>query len=79
MHEGCSGSFENGKEVVNKIRMMGFNMQYVPMPFDYKCTCGEEFMYETFEMNCPACGMTYGVTPCHAFDPANVMAAGRGY
>ena len=25
MHDGCSGKFENGKQVVEKLRMMGFN------------------------------------------------------
>jgi hypothetical protein len=79
MHEGCSGNFTNGQEVVNKIRAMGFNQQNVPMPFEYKCECGNTFMYETFEMTCPECKMTYGVTPCHCFDPENVMAAGKKY
>ena len=34
---------------------------------------------EFFPCRCPSCGMVYGVTPCHAFDPANVMAAGINY
>jgi hypothetical protein len=34
---------------------------------------------DRFETHCPACDMVYAVTPCHAFDPANVMAAGIGY
>lgn len=80
MHDGCSGSFENGKQVVDKIRQMGFNEQYMPMPFDIDCVdCGETFSMEQFETHCPKCDMVYGVTPCHAFDPANVMAAGKSY
>lgn len=80
MHEGCSGSFENGKQVVDKIRMMGFANQPMVMPLNIKCEeCGEEFIMETHEGKCPKCHMVYGVTPCHAFDPNNVMAAGKNY
>lgn len=80
MHEGCMGSFENGKQVVDKIRMMGFNNQYMPMPLTIKCSnCGNEFEMETFEAKCPECRMVYGVTPCHAFDPSNIQAAGIDY
>ena len=32
MHDGCSGKFENGKQVVEKLRMMGFNEQLMPIP-----------------------------------------------
>ncbi|MGA1846039.1 hypothetical protein [Deferribacter abyssi] len=80
MHEGCSGNFENGKQVVNKLRMMGFSNQYMPMPMKIKCkNCKEEFLMETFEAKCPKCKMTYGVTPCHAFSPENVKEAGIDY
>ena len=80
MHDGCGGSFENGKQVVDKIRMMGFAGQYMPMPFDIKCEeCDTEFTMENFEGKCPKCGMVFGVTPCHAFDPSNIMAAGKNY
>lgn len=80
VHDGCNGSFENGKEVVDKVRQMGFAEQYVPVPLDMKCVeCDTDFEMETFEAKCPKCGMIYGVTPCHAFDPANVQAAGVDY
>ncbi len=80
MHEGCSGSFENGKQVVDKIRMMGFANQPMVMPLTIKCEeCGEKFQMECHEGKCPNCHMVYGVTPCHAFDPDNVMAAGKEY
>lgn len=79
-HGDCSGGFANGTEVVDKIRQMGFAGQSMPVPFDITCQeCGEKFEMETFESKCPACGMVYGVTPCHASDPGNVMAAGKGY
>lgn len=79
-HDGCSGSFEDGKQVVDKIRAMGFSGQYVPMPLEIKCTdCGALFTMTTFEFTCPECGTVYGVTPCHAFDPENVKSAGKNY
>ena len=80
MHDGCSGSFEDGKQVADKVRMMGFNIQMMPMPLNIKCeNCENEFEMETFEGKCPECSMVYAVTPCHAFDPANVQAAGINY
>lgn len=80
MHSGCSGSFENGKQVVDKIRMMGFASQPMPMPLVIECeACNKTFEMNNFEDKCPNCGMVYGVTPCHAFDSSNVMAAGKDY
>ncbi len=77
MHDGCAGSFENGKQVLYKIRAMGFSQGLMPMPFPIECECGTVFEMETFESHCPNCGMIYAVTPCHAFDPDNVMKAGK--
>ncbi len=79
MHEGCSGSFENGKQVVDKVRMMGFAEQPMPVPMEISCECGTTFEMQNFEDKCPNCGMVYGVTPCHAFDPNNVKPAGINY
>lgn len=80
MHDGCSGSFENGKQVADKVRMMGFADQMMPMPLELKCSqCGKGFEMTTFEAKCPGCGMVYAVTPCHAFDPAGIMPAGIDY
>ncbi len=80
MHNGCAGSFENGKQVVDKIRIMGFADQYMPIPMNIICQeCRQEFIMEQYEGKCPNCNMVYGVTPCHAFDAANVMAAGVDY
>ncbi|PID26991.1 MAG: hypothetical protein CR982_07375 [Candidatus Cloacimonadota bacterium] len=79
-HEGCSGSFENGKQVVDKVRLMGFANQYMPVPMNLKCeNCNNEFEMERYEEHCPKCNMVYAVTPCHAFDPSNVSAAGIDY
>lgn len=80
MHEGCSGSFGSGKEVVDKVRTMGFSEQYMIMAFSIKCVeCGETFEMSTHEDKCPQCNMVYGVTPCHAFDLENIKPAGINY
>ncbi|MFV0465636.1 MAG: hypothetical protein ACK5ML_06125 [Lachnospiraceae bacterium] len=79
MHDGCSGSFTDGKQVVDKIRMMGFAGQFMPVPLRITCACGETFDMESYEGRCPKCGMVFGVTPCHAFDAENVMPAGVDY
>jgi len=80
MHQGCSGSFENGRQVVDKIRYMGFAAQFMPLPFTISCAeCGNDFLMEKFESTCPECGMVYGVVPCHAFEVEQVQAAGIGY
>lgn len=79
MHDGCSGSFENGRQVVDKVRMMGFSEQFMPVPLRMECECGNTFDMEKFEDKCPECGMVFAVTPCHAFDPSHVMSAGKNY
>lgn len=79
MHDGCSGSFENGKQVVNKLRMMGFSDGAMPIPVEFECECGEHIVMDSFEYKCPKCSMVYGVTPCHAFDLNNIMPAGKDY
>ncbi len=80
MHEGCSAEFADGKQVVDKVRMMGFSPQPLPMALPVDCReCGMSFEMTTFETRCPECGSVHAVTPCHAFDPANVLSAGVGY
>lgn len=78
MHDGCSGSFENGKQVVDKLRMMGFSGESMPVPMMIECECGESFVMKTFEAKCE-CGMVFGVTPCHASSAENVKPAGVNY
>jgi hypothetical protein len=80
MHDGCSGTFENGQQVVDKVRMMGFAGQFIPVPLSINCgNCERPFEMETFEAHCPDCGCVHAVTPCHAFDPNQVSSAGVGY
>lgn len=80
MHDGCSANFISGKEVVDKVRAMGFSNQYMPMSLYIKCKgCDEELEMDKFEVKCDKCGMVHGVTPCHAFDPDNIKVAGINY
>jgi len=80
MHDGCTGTFDTGKQTVDKVRAMGFDKQLMPVPFEINCeSCKTPFTMELFEDKCPKCNMVYGVTPCHAFDPSNITAAGIDY
>ena len=79
MHEGCSAAFTSGKQIVDKLRMMGFSGHTMPGRLRVRCTgCGEEFVMESFEAAC-GCGMVHGVTPCHADSASNVLPAGIDY
>ena len=80
MHDGCSGRFENGGMVVDKLRQMGFSAMAMPAPVDMTCDgCESTFSMQTMESRCDNCGMVYGVTPCHAGDPASILPAGIDY
>lgn len=80
MHNGCTGSFESGKEIVDKIRMMGFNTSPVATPLNINCTnCDTGFKMESMETACPSCKMVFGVTPCHSHSSQFVKPAGINY
>ncbi len=80
MHDGCNGRFGNGAQIVNKLRQMGFSSFAMPVPLEIHCTgCKTVFAMQTMEDRCTCCGMVYGVTPCHATDPASVQPAGIDY
>jgi Zn finger protein HypA/HybF involved in hydrogenase expression len=80
MHDGCGGCFDNGKQVADKVRMMGFDQSMVPAPLDIACShCGNAFNMETMVSACPVCNMVYAVTPCHCTHADHAMAAGIGY
>ncbi len=80
MHEACSGSFQDGKAVVDKIRMMGFNKNALPNEIIIKCSnCGSDFQMTHLESKCPTCNMVYGVTPCSVNKPERIMPAGIDY
>ena len=80
MHFGCTGEYESGKEIVDKIRMMGFNTAPLPSPLEITCShCSADFEMDFMETQCPDCGMVYGVTPCHSHSAEFIKAAGIGY
>jgi len=80
MHEGCSGSFENGQELADKVRMMGYHDMPIQSPLDMVCVnCAGSFKMKTMVSFCPACSMVYAVTPCHSNSSDAVMPAGIGY
>lgn len=80
MHDCCSASFQSGKDIVDKIRMMGFNRSPLGAPLRISCTnCHTTFLMEYMESSCPRCGMVFGVTPCHSHSAEFVKAAGVNY
>lgn len=80
MHEGCSGHFASGKQIVDKIRMMGFNKNLLTTPLKMNCSnCDTVFQMNTMESLCLSCNMVYGVTPCHSHSVQFVKAAGVNY
>ncbi len=80
MHDGCSGAFQSGKQIVDKIRMMGFNTSPLANSLEIDCSnCGTIFKMEYMESKCPSCGMIYGVTPCHSHNAEFVKPAGVEY
>ena len=80
MHDGCSGNILSGKEIADKVRMMGFDRMPVANPLDLKCThCDGTFKMETMVSQCPQCRMVYAVTPCHSHSAESVMPAGVDY
>ena len=80
MHDDGSGSFQSGKQIVDKIRTMGFNTSPVGAELKINCTnCDTVFQMATMESKCPSCKMVYGVTPCHSHSAEFVKAAGVNY
>ena len=80
MHDGCSGAFQSGKQVVDKIRVMGFNTSPMAKILEIDCSnCDTVFKMEYMESKCPSCGMVYGVTPCHSHSAEFVKPAGVEY
>lgn len=75
---GCS-SLKDGKAIVDHVINKGKGNQVPKIALQIPCQCGEVFTLEKVVMNCPKCGMTYGVTPCSSDDVKNVLAAGIKY
>lgn len=80
MHDGCSGHFLSGKQIADKVRMMGFDKDPVPSPLELTCeNCTRPFIMKTMISQCTQCKMVYAVTPCHAHMPQSARAAGIDY
>jgi hypothetical protein len=80
MHDVCSETLESGKQIVDKIRIMGFNVNPLAAELEIKCkNCDTQFQMTHMESNCPSCKMVYGVTPCHSHSAQFVKAAGINY
>jgi len=80
MHDRCMGCFQNGKQVADQVRMMGYDKTALPVPFEIDCThCNAPFQMETMVAACPSCNMVYAVTPCHSHSKDYAMPAGVGY
>ncbi len=80
MHDACSDTFQTGKQIVDKIRTMGFNVNPLGAELKIKCTnCDTAFLMAYMEAQCPSCKMVYGVTPCHSHSAQFVKAAGVNY
>ena len=80
MHAGCAGQFQNGKQIADKVRMMGYDSMRLPQPLELQCVhCRQDFAMETMVTECPRCRMVYAVTPCHAHSAAHVLPAGVDY
>ncbi len=80
MHDGCTGNFQDGKMIIDKIRMMGFNKNPIPNPITIKCIeCNNEFQMTHLETKCPNCNMVYGVTPCSVSHPDRIKPSAINY
>ena len=80
MHDGCTGQFQNGRQVADKVRMMGYDGLPLSAPLTLACVqCRRDFTMGTMVTACPSCRMVYAVTPCHAHSPQHVMPAGIDY
>jgi hypothetical protein len=80
MHDGCSGSSQSGKEIADKVRLMGYDKVPIVMPLKLDCTnCTSSFIMDTMVAQCPHCNMVYAVTPCHSHSAESVRPAGVNY
>ena len=78
-NDGCGAVLDNGRQVVDTVRVKWFSKGVMDTPHSIECDCGTTFEMTHFEEKCPSCSMVYGVTPCHSHDATNVKAAGIDY
>jgi len=78
-NDGCAPDLNNGKAIVDKVRQVQVGQGLLEVAHSITCDCGETFNMVHHEEHCPACNMTFGVTPCSSHDPKNIKPAGIGY
>ncbi len=78
-NDGCAPDLNDGKAIVDKVRMVAVSAGLLETPHFVKCECEEVFEMIHFEEKCSNCGMVYGVTPCSSHDKNNIKAAGINY
>lgn len=76
---GCGTHNKSGVEIVDRVREKGKADEKLTTPQLITCSCGTEFLMETFVSVCPNCKMTYGVTPCTQDDKEKIKPAGINY
>jgi hypothetical protein len=76
---GCSTNLKDGRDIVDHVKSKGKGNFAPAVAHEIHCECGEIFTLETVIMNCPACEMTYAVTPCSSSDINNIKVAGIKY
>jgi len=77
MGQGCSCGDTSGFQMLQKIRMKGFNNKPMPVVHNFDCKeCGAPIEMVTMEHKCTSCNMVYAVTPCSAADVNNIKPAG---
>ena len=78
-NDGCAPDLNNGKAIVDKVRQVQVSKGLLEVAHEVTCECGTIFTMVHYEEKCPACNMTYGVTPCSSHEPKNIKAAGINY
>lgn len=76
---GCTANLKDGKAIVDHVKSKGKEYTVPTVAHEIHCECGETFTLKTVIMNCPKCGMTYGVTPCGSDNINNIKPAGIKY
>lgn len=67
-----SCTFNNGSEVLAKVREKGFSNDTMDYTHNLTCECGNQVEMKTFETKCSNCEGIFVVTPCSQDDISNV-------
>lgn len=78
-NDGCAPDLNDGKAIVDKVRQVQVGAGFLEVAHHVLCECGTTFQMVHYEEQCPACNMTYGVTPCSSHNKDNIKAAGINY